>query len=236
MNIDKPAAFLNPILNSLLYDGSLAKLPECGVPGSGSWNLLLGFDTAANSLSVASAQTDTDAAVNENINGILVSPATTDAVVEADGSFTSAAFSSNQVIYGAGSGSVFMVLPLQGAVVSGTLSASHACIGSYNADALASTACAADADHPAFADAGRLEAFISLEDADTVIVADVQQSLCALLTGTDDGGVPQKCYRSAMGSIEYAGDWCSATDQAADSGCAEAVRFSATFAARAVPD
>jgi hypothetical protein len=236
VNIQAPAAFSTGVLNSILYTGRLAKLPDCGVSGAGTWNLLLGFDIAANTLTVASAQVDADTAVNENVNGIQVSPATTDAAIEADGSFTtSSTFSSNQVIYGDGAGAVLMVLPLRETVVSGTLSFSRACIGSYNADTLASNACAADEDHPAFTDAGRMEAFIALEDADAVFIADVQQSLCVLLGGTSDGGSPKKCARDSMGRIESFGDWCSATNQAADAGCADAVRFSATFAARAVP-
>jgi hypothetical protein len=87
-----------------------------------------------------------------------------------------------------------------------------------------------------FINGGKLDGYITLEDADGVIVDLINQSLCAVLTGTNDAAKPiSKCKRDpATMKITYKGDWCDATNAAADATCTDSVQLAADFAASAV--
>ena len=127
----------------------------------------------------------------------------------------------------------YVLLPLSNAkIINATLSADHNCIGKYNADKLdPANQCLP----PEFTNAASLDAYITLEDADTVPIESLGKSLCALLTKTDDGGTPKKCPRDAgTNKITSKGDWCSTTDAAATADCADAFKLGADFAASAV--
>jgi hypothetical protein len=55
----------------------------------------------------------------------------------------------------------------------------------------------------------------------------------ALYGVTGPNGVSQ-CKRDASGNILYQGDWCSSTNAAATSGCADADALAGAFAASSV--
>ncbi len=75
---------------------------------------------------------------------------------------------------------------------------------------------------------GSLGGYITLEDADTVHIRELnQKSLCAFLSGETE----LSCGRDGSGKILYQGDYCS-KDHGAGS-CADSVWLSATFAAAA---
>ncbi|MEO6420078.1 MAG: hypothetical protein ABIP39_11750, partial [Polyangiaceae bacterium] len=82
---------------------------------------------------------------------------------------------------------------------------------------------------------GAIGGYIALEEADTVPIALVNRTLCAILTGDpDDGpdaGSTKKCARE-NGQIRTKGDYCSVTKKAGD--CQDSMWLSATFAASAV--
>jgi hypothetical protein len=132
--------------------------------------------------------------------------------------------------------SQYLLLPLRGAELSGALSPDNNCIGAYNADILdpESKCSAKPPEKLGFTNAGSLAAFISLEDADAVVIALLGQTVCAALTGYGDGGSPEKCSRDENGKTMARGDWCAATNGAATASCADAVRLEAAFAASAV--
>lgn len=119
----------------------------------------------------------------------------------------------------------------------GALSANQNCIGHYNAAGLDPDAiCIGDASHPTFLAGGAVEGLVILEEADSVIVAALQQSLCTLLTGdastygTKGGDGITRCKRDANGVIIYQGDTCSMAGQS----CKDAVTVDGAFAASAV--
>jgi hypothetical protein len=95
--------------------------------------------------------------------------------------------------------------------------------------------------HALFISGGSLDAYLSLEDADTVPVSFLGQSLCVLLT-EDAGAYGYKpvgssttvCKRDASGKILFQGNWCSLTNDAATAACADAMHVSAQFAASSV--
>jgi hypothetical protein len=133
-----------------------------------------------------------------------------------------------------------IILPLRQARLSGTLSSNGDCIGTYNAAGLDPTnSCQPDITHPQFLDAGKIDGFMTLEDADTVLVSPIAETLCVLLSGdaamygTTMGAITV-CKRDASNKILYQGNWCAATNAAATSACADSVSFAANYAASSV--
>lgn len=133
-----------------------------------------------------------------------------------------------------------ILLPLrQARILEATLSSNNNCVGSFNGSGLDPyNNCGPNPAENQFTfnNAGKLEGFITLEDADNIIVDLANASLCALLTEDGDGATPiSKCKRdAATQTITYKGDWCSMTNGAADGTCADAVQLAADFAASAV--
>lgn len=132
-----------------------------------------------------------------------------------------------------------ILLPLRKArILEGKLSSNNNCVGSFNGkglDPLNNCGPSAPDNQFSFNNAGKLDGYITLEDADDIIVDLANASLCALLTEDGDGAKPiEKCKRDQMGLIAYKGDWCDATNSAATAGCADAVQLAADFAASAV--
>jgi hypothetical protein len=113
------------------------------------------------------------------------------------------------------------------------------CIGRFDPEFLSKEQVCVEADPvPPFVDGGRLEAHVSLEEADRVVLTGFEMTLCAALAvdveawGEEKGDIT-RCRRE-NGVIAYRGDWCEATDAPADEGCADSMRFEADFAASAV--
>lgn len=134
-----------------------------------------------------------------------------------------------------------ILLPLRKArITEAALSSNNNCVGSFNGTGLDpfNNCGPAPLDNQfSFNNGGKLEGYITLEDADDIIVDLANASLCALLTEDGDGAMPiSKCKRdtSTPPKIVYQGDWCDATNSAATSSCADAVQLAADFAASAV--
>jgi hypothetical protein len=164
------------------------------------------------------------------INGISFAPVEV-GTVAADGSFSGSAAGPLMLAWFSDATTLGMILPLRSVSFSGDLSDSHACIGSYAAGSLADVACAADDTHPAFTAGATLEGLLALEDADTIDVPSLGQSLCVVLGGAGDGASPiQRCRRDAGGAIEFRGDACTTGGGT----CGDAVAFRADVAASAV--
>jgi hypothetical protein len=136
-------------------------------------------------------------------------------------------------------GTPLAMLPLQGVSLSGTITASRNCIGRYQAEQLdTDLACAPEEPSKFFEPWGTVEGYILLEEADTLYLTPLQQSLCVVLSGDaaqyGNDKTPQRCRRDNNGNIVYQGDWCSDTNAAAAGDCADAVRLTGSFAASAV--
>ncbi len=133
-----------------------------------------------------------------------------------------------------------ILLPLRKArITEGKLSSNNNCVGSFNGSGLDpynNCGPLPSENQFTFNNAGKLDGYITLEDADGVIVDLAGASLCALITGDGDGAKPiEKCKRDpATMKIAYKGDWCDGTNAAADATCADAVQLAAEFAASAV--
>ena len=240
LTVTRPAALTNQLVQSIVGNGVLMNLEQCRLTGLGTFNWLLEFDTTSGMLRTGGALPRTDPRqgycfLDEMVGGFPVQPVTV--AYQGDGGVLSADVGDIQVpIYtDLAATETPILLPLKAArVTQATLSADNNCMGTYNAEGLLPPdRCLPSRDIPTFVEGAALEGHIILEDADQVLVEDLNQSLCVVLAGTDaqynDNG---KCARDASGAILFKGDYCSTTGS--DGGCQDAVKLGATFAASAV--
>jgi hypothetical protein len=122
-----------------------------------------------------------------------------------------------------------ILLPISNALLKDvSISAEGNCIGKFRSAALDPACVEAQELCTKWQTAGALGGFITLEDADTVKIRELNnKSLCSFLAGE----TPLVCTRDANGKITYEGDYCSTTKS--PGGCKDAVWLAATFAASA---
>jgi hypothetical protein len=245
LDFSKPGPIASGLVKGVLSNAVLPSLPACNVSGAGTFSWLLRFDLDAGTLETGAAQPGTDGGSAYSFDAETIGGAQVrSSVLAVD--FTGARFSTPAgadvmmpAFTGTSAGAT-LVLPLRSARLRGTLSANRSCIGTYNAATLDPAAsCLPDGTHPAFdTSQGDGDAFISLADADAVIVPQLQESLCVYLSGDPftygDGQTPAHCKRDVSTAIVFAGDWCSTTDQAAAAGCHDAVQVAFRYAAAGV--
>ncbi|MFT3765513.1 MAG: hypothetical protein QM820_08370 [Minicystis sp.] len=243
--LSAPKAFTHGIVKSIFQDYTRPHAPTCNLYGQATFNWLLRFDTSAGTLTVGAAKPVPDPATSYAfLHGPValgdstfpVAPVTLSASLAPTCGVESSAGDVLLPFYGDVAGNTYTIFPLRSLRFFDTLvTPDHDCIGAYDAAGLdPANNCIADDAHPDFIDGGHLDAFISLEEADTVLIPPLDESLCVLLsedaTTYGDGGHPRRCKRS-NNAIVFQGDWCSATNQPASGGCADAVRFAGSFAA-----
>jgi hypothetical protein len=241
LTITKPAALTSVVVNNIVSEGVLLNLPDCRLTGLGTFNWLIELDTTTNMVRTGGALPQADPTngycfVDEMVDTFHLQPVTV-AVTLADGKFSADVGDILVPIYQElDPPGTPIILPLRAArVTDASLSPDNNCVGEYNAQGLLPVdRCTPTQEIPAFIDGATLDGFITLEEADQVIVPDIQQSLCVLLAGLEqsDGGMPQRCQKDPNGAIIAQGDWCSTTNTAG--GCADSYALGATFAASAV--
>jgi hypothetical protein len=221
----------------------------CNLTGTGTFSWLLQFDTNAGTLTTGGAAPSSNPAVyaflNETLtqggNAFSVSPVTLSAP------FTGCSVESTAgdvvlPVFLDAAGSQVVLLPMHSlAFHGGTVSADHSCIGVYNGASLdPANSCQPNPGQTSFVDGASVSADILLEDADTVMISALNESLCVLLSGnatmygTPGPNGETVCKRNAANQIVFQGDWCSGTNSPANGGCSDAVGFHAHFAASGV--
>jgi hypothetical protein len=248
LKLAAPAALTKGLVSSVIANSVTPDNPVCNLPGGGTFSWLLAFDTLAGTLTTGGAKPAQDPTLgysflNESFpitGGTLpLAPVTLTAPLGASCVANSSAADLNLPVYLDSTATSAVLLPLRQAQFSNlTVSGDHNCIGKHNGAFLdPADGCIGTAQAPIFLPGGQVDGFINLEQADSVVILAIQQSLCLVLTGDaakyGDGGSPQKCKRTS-GKIVFPGDWCTATNQAATAQCNDAVRFNGTFAASAV--
>lgn len=241
LTISKPDALTagkNPVVAGIISKGVTMNLPDCNLNGNGTFSWLLEFDLAAGKLKTGGAYPVDDPTagycfVNADLSGTTVAPLVVDATPDADGKFSVEVGGDVVVPIFLTSKEDYVLLPLSNAkMINVTLSTDQNCIGTYDAASLDPAAMCLP---PAFTNSATLDAYVTLENADAVPIASLKKTLCALLTGEDDGDATMKhCKRDANNVITSKGDWCSTTDMAADATCADAFKLGADFAASGV--
>ncbi|APR77129.1 Hypothetical protein A7982_02476 [Minicystis rosea] len=244
LTISKPAALASGLVAGIVAGAVTPSNAGCNLNGSATFNWLLQFDTTASTLKTGGAKPVTDATagydfVQETVGGKDIAPITFDGVApDASGAFAVSAGKDLLVpIYLDATGTQVVILPLKQAKLSmATLSASKNCIGSYNAQNLDPTnSCLPDAQNHAFLTGATLDGYVTLDDADSVVIASLSQSLCVVLSqdaatyGEKDANNITVCKRTG-GVINFKGDTCST----AGGSCTDSVSLAAKFAASSV--
>ena len=243
-----PNTLAKGLVSLVIKGGITPQNPVCNLSGGGTFSWLLAFDSAAGTIKTGGAKPAQNPSLgysflSENFpitGGTLpLDPVERTAPLDASCAATSSAADLNLPVYLDMAASQAVLLPLRQLRFSNlVVSGDHNCIGKYNAAGLEpADNCIATQQNPGFFPGGQIDAFINLEQADSVVIAPIQQTLCVVLSGDastyGDGGVPAKCKRT-NGKIVIPGDWCTATNQAATAQCNDAVRFAGAFAASGV--
>lgn len=247
LTVTKPDVLSSGLVAKLVAEGVSMNLPQCNLNGTGTFSWLIQFDTMTGKALTGGASPQTDPTKGYCFLDIMV-----DAFhiqpIEVDSNLADGKFSADvgdlivPIFIGSDPSAKPITLPLHKArLYDGTLSADNNCIGQHNAAGLdPNNLCLPDEDHPAFINGAKLDGFITIEEADQVIVTDAgNQSLCVILSGDPGmygtGASPNVCKRDAgTNEILLKGDWCAATNAAADATCMDAFALGAEFAANAV--
>jgi hypothetical protein len=250
LDLTSPTALTTGIVKNIAGGAVGLNIASCNLSGSATFSWLLQFDTAAMTLKTGGAKPVADPTQGysfdtETLNGVNIAPVTFNNITpDSSGSFSvtmGTDLAIPIVLTAAGTSSI--VLPLhQARIVNGTLSSNHNCIGAYNAAGLDPTSsCNPDGTHPQFISAASLDGYMTLEEADQIMITAANESLCVLLSGnatmygaTQDGGPAQVCKRDSGGKILYQGHWCASTNSAATTTCADAEQLKGTFSAGSV--
>ena len=203
---------------------------SCGEPGKGLFTWLLQVDKKNNTLVTGGAPPPTDAIgqgfcfARFNVGTTKVEPITSKIAFTGD-TFRLLEQQKVKIPIFTDTGSVIL-LPITDIQVEGvTISEGGNCIGKVNPAALDSN-CADGADCSKWKTAGAIAGFITLEEADAVVIELLGKSLCAFFTGD-----AVKCARDGQGKITFQGDFCSKDKQPGS--CADSMWLAATFAASA---
>lgn len=82
---------------------------------------------------------------------------------------------------------------------------------------------------------GSLKGYITVLEADKVVIDDLDSTLCVLLAGNDWKGPAKDCASDAewVAGKRPDGDWCSQTNAPATAACKDAFKMEADFSASA---
>jgi hypothetical protein len=186
----KPALLVSGgLVGNLVANSVQMNLDQCNLAGGGTFSWLLQFDPAKDTLRTGGAKPAADpfggyCFVNELLGGLAIAPVEVQSGL-ASGSFAAGVGDMIVPIFLDASASQYVLLPLKGGKLTGELSGDSNCIGAYNANKLdpANNCIAEPPDKLQFTNAGTLDAAMTLEDADAIIVDALAQSLCVLLSG-----------------------------------------------------
>jgi hypothetical protein len=246
LHVTAPPSLAQTFVQMGIFDEGTNLADYCGEGGSGGYSWLLQVDPSAGTLETGGAPLTGDpfgvgyCFVDATIGAFPVAPVTTGATQAPDGSWSSAVIPELHVpLFVNGDPTNVMVLPLTKLTISQvSVSTDDNCIGSYNPDGVTAptTNGTCQDQDPSSCErwhtAGAMGGFITLKEADTVLVQELGKSLCVLLTdgtSTTNGGM--SCAKDASGNITAQGDFCSTTDS--PGGCQDSSWFAATFAASA---
>lgn len=248
LDVSAPQALASAFVQKTVLNQGIDLHGFCGEGGDGTFSWLIQFDTASGKLTTGGAPPTTDpfgmgyCFVNKTIDNLPVAPVTVSMTKGADGTWSSSTIPKLYVpIYPVGITQV-IVLPITGSQVKGvTLSPDNNCIGSYNPSAITSSdggalgSCTDDITAcDRWTTAGSLGGYITLEEADGVLVPQLNESLCVLLTGDPNPMVSssgEKVCERTNGMISEKGDYCS--NPVGPGGCKDSSWLAAAFAASA---
>jgi hypothetical protein len=239
LNIVSPPALAKQFVQSTVVTTNIdLNAKQCGELGKGLFNWLLRLDRTSNTLITGGAPPPDDAlgkgfclAQFTTVDGINIAPIQTAVEFTGDTFKTKDKLKLNIPIFLSPDVSSAVVLPISDIQLTDvTVSADSNCIGSFNKASLDSQCYDDPSSCYKWNTAGALGGYITIKEADNVNIKDLNQSLCAFLTGQKDPAT-NKCLRDGSGNLPATGDYCSTTKAAG--GCKDSFWLAATFAASA---
>ena len=239
LNIVAPHALATQFVQSTVVTTNIdLNAKQCGELGKGLFNWLLRLDRTNNTLITGGAPPPTDAlgqgfcfATFTTVDGINIAPINTGVEFTGNTFKTKDKLKLNIPIFLSPDIASAVVLPISDIVLSDvTVSDDTNCIGTFNKNALDPMCYDDPSSCYKWNTAGALGGYITIKEADNVNIKDLNQSLCAFLTGQKDPAT-NKCTRDGSGNLPATGDYCSTTK--AGGGCKDSFWLAATFAASA---
>ncbi len=239
LNIVSPPALAKQFVQSTVVTTNIdLNAKQCGELGKGLFNWLLRLDRTNNTLITGGAPPPDDAlgkgfclAAFTTIDNIAIQPITTSVTFTGDTFKTNDKVKLNIPIFLSPDVASAVVLPISDIQLANvTVSTDSNCIGTFNKDSLDPMCYDDPSTCYKWNTAGALGGYITIKEADNVNIKDLNQSLCAFLTGLKDPA-NNKCTRDGSGNLPSAGDYCAATKSAG--GCKDSFWLAATFAASA---
>jgi hypothetical protein len=246
LNIVAPPALATTFVQSTVVTSAIDfNSLECGERGkstimdSALFNWLLRIDKTNNQLITGGAPPP-DVAPNDaftrgfcfaqftTADGIAVAPITTPIKISGDAfETTDKTIKVNIPIFLTTEVSSAVILPISDIRLANvTVSPDGNCIGTFNKVALDSMCYDDPSSCYKWNTAGALGGYITIKEADNVFIKDLNESLCAFLTGEKDPAT-SKC----PSPLPVTGDYCSTSKMAGD--CKDSFWLAATFAASA---
>ncbi|MFO0762659.1 MAG: hypothetical protein U0359_39845 [Byssovorax sp.] len=249
ITVTQPASIAEGLVPTLVSALSLPDRPACGIAGEGTLSWLLRFDLESRTLKTGGAAPPVNPAkgyaffegtIEDQGKAHPIKPATLALDAAASCGFTTSAADLTIPMFTNAEGTKVVLVPLHQVSLAGSLSGDLLCIGVFDPVSLERDCCVGTLENPPFREGGVAAGFFVLEEADTVSTGIAEASLCVVLSGNateyGDGASPfARCKRDEQGHILFKGDWCAATNAPATDECADALRFSAKFAASGVP-
>lgn len=247
--VKSPAALAAPFMqDSIITEKSTLKEPACNMNGKGQFNYLMQFDTAKKELTLGGGVPQ--ALIGPTLDGTCWAEFTdpksglevkqyTAAYTESGGKLEATLDKFVMPIYLEDKATVdsAVLVPLHQMKFTAKLSDDKNCVGRYAPEGLQKgLSCQPTEGQFAWEADGTYEGYITVEEADKVMVVTLSQSLCVVLTGDPSKwlGTDRDCKTSKGFASDGMpkGDWCSKTNSAG--GCQDSWKLVIDFAAQAI--
>jgi hypothetical protein len=247
IRVKYPASLAGEFVQENVIDKGISlNQPKCNENGDGTFSWLFEIDSTAKSMKTGGSLPITDPQAGGcfvSLPGaaVPVAPITT-SVTLAGNTFSVKDLDVNVPIFLSPTDLTNpIILPLHKVTLEATFNdETHNCSGKFNGAELEPVnSCAPDTklDPPqrAWTPGGSLRGYITVNEADKVMVDDLGATLCVLLAGQSWKGPNKDCQSSEnwIGGQRPPGDWCEATNAAADATCKDAYKLEADFSASA---
>ncbi|MBK7580244.1 MAG: hypothetical protein IPI67_08585 [Myxococcales bacterium] len=245
--VKSPPALAAEFVQAQVIDKGISlKQPSCNENGDGTFSWLFEIDPATKKMRTGGALPITDPKAGGcfvSLPGaaVPVAPIDVDVTLGAgDMSFSAKDLDVNVPIFLSPTDlSNPIILPLHKVEIEATFNdATHNCAGKFNGAELEPiNSCQPDTKaippQRTWTPGGALKGYITVDEADKVNIDTLGASLCVLLAGVSWKGPEKNCQSSDQwkAGSRPEGDWCAATNSAADASCKDAYLLAADFAA-----
>ena len=248
INIKGPPILAQKFAQENIVDvGVSLNQPSCFEYGEGTFSWLFEFNKTTGKLRTGGGLPVNDPAaggcfVTLTSTSLPIKPIEVDVSFEADGrGFSATGIDVFVPIFDSVSNTDNpIILPLHQVELKGTWNSdAHNCIGKFNGEVLSpATECRPfyDDGERSWTTGATLKGYISIQEADQVVIEDVGSTLCAYIAGLSEWNGPQKNCASSdkwVNGERPEGDWCAATNSAATPSCKDAWLLEGDFSAAA---